>query len=230
MFEKYTYRGRHRAPTAPGRAAAKVAVTGAVAALPAAAVAPAAHAAPDSVWDKLAECESSGNWSINTGNGYSGGLQFHPQTWRGFGGAEFATFAHLATRAEQIVVAERVLDAQGWGAWPACSSKLGIRGTGVDLRDAPAAKPAPAKPAAKPAPRAAAKPEPRAAKPAPRKAAVDPQPAQRASSGAYTVVAGDTLSEIAAAHGTTWPALYERNRAVVGGNPHLIFPGARLNV
>jgi hypothetical protein len=80
-----------------------------------------------SVWDRLAECESGGNWSINTGNPYSGGLQFLPSTWQAFGGNEFAPAAHQATRAQQIVVAERVLAGQGWGAWPACSAKLGLR-------------------------------------------------------------------------------------------------------
>jgi len=78
----------------------------------------------DSVWDELAMCESSGNWSINTGNGFYGGLQFTLQTWRGFGGTGMP---NKASRADQIKVAERVLAAQGWGAWPACSTKLGLR-------------------------------------------------------------------------------------------------------
>jgi hypothetical protein len=83
-----------------------------------------ANAAPASTWDALAECESSGNWSTNTGNGYSGGLQFSPSTWRAYGGEGSA---HNASRTEQIAVAERVLDGQGWGAWPACASELGLR-------------------------------------------------------------------------------------------------------
>ncbi|MFC5995891.1 transglycosylase family protein [Pseudonocardia hispaniensis] len=83
-----------------------------------------ANAAPASVWDRLAQCESSGNWAINTGNGFSGGLQFTPSTWRAFGGTGLA---HNASREQQIAVAERVLAVQGWGAWPACSSKLGLR-------------------------------------------------------------------------------------------------------
>jgi LysM repeat protein len=77
-----------------------------------------------SVWDRLAQCESGGNWGINTGNGYSGGLQFAPGTWQANGGSGSA---HNASRAEQIRVAERVLASQGWGAWPACSAKLGLR-------------------------------------------------------------------------------------------------------
>jgi LysM repeat protein len=76
------------------------------------------------VWDRLARCESGGNWGINTGNGYSGGLQFAPGTWAANGGTGSA---HNASRAEQIRVAERVRASQGWGAWPACSSKLGLR-------------------------------------------------------------------------------------------------------
>ncbi|GAA1388813.1 hypothetical protein GCM10009613_26770 [Pseudonocardia kongjuensis] len=75
-------------------------------------------------WDRLAECESGGDWSINTGNGYSGGLQFAPSTWQAFGGEGAA---HEASREEQIAVAERVQEGQGWGAWPACSSRLGLR-------------------------------------------------------------------------------------------------------
>lgn len=78
----------------------------------------------NSTWDALALCESGGDWSINTGNGYSGGLQFHPDTWSSHGGQGQA---HQASREEQIRVAERVLDSQGWGAWPACSSQLGLR-------------------------------------------------------------------------------------------------------
>jgi hypothetical protein len=77
-----------------------------------------------SVWDRLAQCESGGNWGTNTGNGYSGGLQFAAGTWRANGGSGSA---HNASRAEQIRVAERVKASQGWGAWPACSSKLGLR-------------------------------------------------------------------------------------------------------
>lgn len=79
---------------------------------------------PDSVWDDLAQCESSGNWAINTGNGFSGGLQFTPSTWKAFGGTGKA---HQASREEQIRVAENVLEGQGWKAWPACTKKLGLR-------------------------------------------------------------------------------------------------------
>lgn len=80
-----------------------------------------------SVWDTLAQCEAGGNWAINTGNGFSGGLQFTPSTWLAYGGGQYAPQAHLATREQQIAVAEKVQAGQGWGAWPACTAKLGIR-------------------------------------------------------------------------------------------------------
>lgn len=90
--------------------------------------APAAPSvASGSVWDALAQCESNGNWSINTGNGFAGGLQFHPQTWLAYGGGQFASTASNASREQQIVIAEKVQAAQGWGAWPACTARLGIR-------------------------------------------------------------------------------------------------------
>jgi hypothetical protein len=77
-----------------------------------------------SVWDRLAQCESGGNWATSTGNGYSGGLQFSAGTWRANGGSGSPA---TAGRAEQIRVAQRVLASQGWGAWPACSARLGLR-------------------------------------------------------------------------------------------------------
>ena len=79
---------------------------------------------PVSTWDKVAQCESGGNWATSTGNGFHGGLQFTTSTWRSFGGSGVP---HQASRTEQIAVAERVLAAQGWKAWPACSRKLGLR-------------------------------------------------------------------------------------------------------
>jgi len=87
---------------------------------------PTATYSGDSVWDDLARCESSGNWAINTGNGYYGGLQFSLGTWNGYGGAEFAEYPDQATREEQIIVAERLRDARGYQPWPACRAKLGL--------------------------------------------------------------------------------------------------------
>lgn len=83
--------------------------------------------ASGSVWDSLAQCESGGNWAINTGNGYYGGLQFNPGTWNAYGGQQYAATADQATREQQIAIAEKVQAAQGWGAWPACTASLGIR-------------------------------------------------------------------------------------------------------
>ena len=118
---------RHAAKTNTfASTSAKVALTGAILGAGAAIFAPTASAAPDSDWDRLAQCESGGNWHINTGNGYYGGLQFSTSTWNAFGGNEFASTADQASREEQIYVAEKVLAQQGWGAWPACSASLGL--------------------------------------------------------------------------------------------------------
>lgn len=87
----------------------------------------AASVEAGSVWDILAQCESGGKWAINTGNGFTGGLQFVDSTWLGFGGGQYAPQAYLASREEQIAIAQKVQAAQGWGAWPACTAKLGIR-------------------------------------------------------------------------------------------------------
>lgn len=79
------------------------------------------------IWDSLARCESGGNWAINTGNGYYGGLQFSRSTWLGYNGGRFATYPHRATREQQIVIATALRDAHGdYGAWPACARKLGL--------------------------------------------------------------------------------------------------------
>lgn len=94
-------------------------------------LAPGSQAAADTsddggVWDRLANCESSGNWAANTGNGFYGGLQFYPPTWDAYGGRKYADRPDLATRGQQITVAQKVRVAQGWEAWPACSRKLGL--------------------------------------------------------------------------------------------------------
>lgn len=84
-----------------------------------------AHAA-DNVWDRVAQCESGGNWKINTGNGYYGGLQFSASTWRAFGGGSYADYAHQASKDQQIRVAQATLKVQGPGAWPVCSKRAGL--------------------------------------------------------------------------------------------------------
>ena len=149
------------------RTAAALAIGGAVAATLSM---PAANAVDGATWDALAQCESGGNWSINTGNGFYGGLQFTQQSWNGVG---MSGSPATATRAQQIEAGERLLAIQGWGAWPACSAKLGLYGkTGAaptyteptttvaaqsqtqQTYTAPAAQAAPAAPAAQAAPAA----------------------------------------------------------------------------
>lgn len=116
--------GRHRKPTQSNINVAKVAFTGAVIGGSGLALSAQAAAATDGEWDQVARCESGGNWAINTGNGYQGGLQFSPGTWSSAGGSEYAPAAHLASRDAQIAVAERVLARQGRGAWPVCGTGL----------------------------------------------------------------------------------------------------------
>jgi hypothetical protein len=116
--------GRHRKPTSSAVNVAKIAFTGAVIGSGSIALAGQAGAATDGEWDQVARCESGGNWAINTGNGYLGGLQFSPGTWSSHGGSEYAPSAHMASKDEQIAVAERVLASQGRGAWPTCGRGL----------------------------------------------------------------------------------------------------------
>lgn len=106
-------------------------------------ITPAANAADTATWDALAQCESGGNWNINTGNGFYGGVQFTQQSWNGVG---MSGSPASASKAEQIEAAERLLAVQGWGAWPACSAKLGLSGQANPTYTQPKsqAQPAPA--------------------------------------------------------------------------------------
>ncbi|MFD5467895.1 transglycosylase family protein [Kitasatospora sp. NPDC127059] len=246
--------GRHRRRTQTEKAIAVAGVAGVGLALPLL-TATGASAAPASVWDSVAQCESGGNWSINTGNGFSGGLQFTPSTWKAYGGTAYAAQANQASRAQQISVAEKVLASQGPGAWPVCSVKAGLSKGGapaaVDTssdakpQSAPKqkAQPQAAKPAAKPvqqyAPKHAAPKQ--AERPAeqpvqqytPKHAAPRAAQAPSAQTGHdYTVRSGDTLSTIADAQGVSggWQALYDGNRGTVGGDPNLILPGQVLHL
>ncbi len=119
--------GRHRKSTSTTRTVARVAITSAVLGGGASMLLGAgnAAAATDSEWNQVAQCESGGNWGINTGNGYQGGLQFSSSTWAGHGGTQYAPTANQATKEEQIAVAEKVLAGQGKGAWPVCGTGLG---------------------------------------------------------------------------------------------------------
>jgi len=102
-----------------------------------------AEAATTTVWDRVAQCESGGNWKINTGNGFYGGVQFSASTWKAHGGKGYASQAHLATKAEQIAIARRVLAGQGPGAWPTCSRRAGLTKSNgkADQNAAPATNP-----------------------------------------------------------------------------------------
>ncbi|MBC3193013.1 transglycosylase family protein [Pseudonocardia sp. C8] len=124
--------GRHRKPTETGRTVARIGALTAMAAAPLGIVGTASAASAPSVnstatWDKLAHCESTGQWDADTGNGFKGGLQFTPSTWEEFGGTQFAPSADQASKSEQIAIAKKVQKAQGWKAWPACTKKLGWR-------------------------------------------------------------------------------------------------------
>lgn len=138
-------KGRHRRVKNRKRALATAVVLSATTALPAIVATQEASAASISTWDKVAQCESSGDWSINTGNGYYGGLQFTPSTWKAFGGHKYASNAHLATKQQQINIAEKVLAVQGPGAWPVCSVRAGLTKGGPAPKFEYKAAPAPKK-------------------------------------------------------------------------------------
>ncbi|MFD8060019.1 transglycosylase family protein [Streptomyces cyaneofuscatus] len=217
--------GRHRRyqPSRINRASLTVTAGGAGIALPLITAA-SAGAASGEVWEKVAACESSGNWAVNTGNGYYGGLQFSGPTWAAFGGTQYAPRADLATRDQQIDIAERVLDGQGPGAWPACSVKAGLT-RGGDAPDT-TAQSAGTRPVQAAAPQSA---PPRKPRTTPAAATPTHVPGKR---DAYTVATGDSLSGIADAQRVRggWQKLYAANRTVVGDNPDLIFPGQRLSL
>ena len=176
---------------------------------------PAANAVDGATWDALAQCESGGNWSINTGNGFYGGLQFTQQSWNGVG---MSGSPATATRAQQIEAGERLLAIQGWGAWPACSAKLGLYGkTGAaptytepttvaaqsqtqQTYTAPAAQVAPAAPAAQAAP--AAVEAPAAAPAAPAAPAAVEAPAAAPAAPAVEAPAAAPVAAPKAAAGT----------------------------
>jgi hypothetical protein len=143
--------GRHRKPTSSSISVAKIAVTGAVIGGGSLALAGQGHAATDGEWDVVAACESGGNWAINTGNGYQGGLQFSPSTWAAHGGTEFAPAANMAGKDVQIAIAERVLATQGRGAWPVCGRGLSAS-TPRNVINQPDDAPAAVQPAANTAP------------------------------------------------------------------------------
>ncbi len=237
------YHGRHRKPTISGRTIAKVAVTGMVVGAPLTAFAAPASAAGAHNWDGVAACESGGNWAINTGNGFRGGLQFTDSTYAAYGGTGSA---NNATKAEQIRVAENVLAGQGVGAWPVCGARLTGGTSSAQAQSAPApaqrtaatqqqVSPAPQQQSTKAAPKAVA---PKAAAPkatvtrtAPSNTAAGNTAAGNTAAGNYTVKSGDTLSKIAAAQGVSggYQAIFALNQDKIQ-NVNLIFPGQTLRL
>jgi LysM repeat protein len=188
----------------PKRALGAFAATAALAAVPMGLSAGTASAATHN-WDGVAQCESGGNWSINTGNGYYGGLQFSQSTWQAYGGNGSA---HNASKAEQIRVAENVLAGQGVGAWPVCGQYLT---TGASDIAEPVAEPAPAPaPVADPVQQVAAQ-------------IAESAPVQTLGASSYVVQAGDTLSQIARDHGVDLSVLASQVQDI-----DLIFPGQTL--
>ncbi|MGZ4517062.1 MAG: transglycosylase family protein [Mycobacteriaceae bacterium] len=227
--------GRHRKPTTTGRTVAKVAVTGMVVGAPLTAFAGSASAAPATTgnnWDAVAQCESGGNWAINTGNGFSGGLQFTPSTWSAYGGTGSA---QSASKSEQISVAERVLAGQGKGAWPVCGRGLGSANASpvqAQTKSAPVAKATPkaAAPQAT-APKATTKAAPKVVTPEASTPAATTPAASTSAAGSYVVVPGDTLSQIAATNGVAggYQAVFALNQGAIQ-NVDLIFPGQTLKL
>ncbi|WP_438304915.1 transglycosylase family protein [Streptomyces sp. HUAS TT11] len=219
-------RGRHRRyqPTRINRASLTLTAGGAGMAIPLIG-AGVAHAADVGTWNKVAACESTGNWSINTGNGYYGGLQFTQSTWEAYGGTAYARRADLATRDQQIAVAEKVLRGQGPGSWPVCSVRAGLTLAGPGTRSSGPTGDTPGRDTPGTASRAAER-SVREVKPQ-----TTPQ-SQAGTAEMYTVVRGDTLSGIADTHHVRggWQRLYTANREAVGADPDLILPGQRLEL
>ena len=172
----------------------------------------AAEAKSSVNWDAVAQCESGGNWSIDTGNGYYGGLQFSRSTWKAYGGGKYAGTANKASRAEQIRIAEKVLDGQGIGAWPVCGKKAGSTKSYRAKNTSGATQ------------------KSSAHKSTSTHKSTETTTSVKASGKHYIVRSGDTLAKIAGAQHVSggWRALYQLNRAAIGGDPNLIFPGQRL--
>ncbi|MFF3721319.1 transglycosylase family protein [Streptomyces erythrochromogenes] len=217
-------RGRHRRyqPSSINRASLAVTAGGAGIALPLMG-AGVADAASVDTWNKVAACESTNDWRINTGNGYYGGLQFSQNTWRAFGGTTYAPRADLATKEQQIAVAEKVLKGQGPQAWPHCGKGAGLTRGG----------PSPALAAQVPAqPQAGSQPRTQEVRATPVQGTAPRPTGTQVLPNPYVVGPGDSLSAIATEQRVEggWQALYETNRAVVGDNPNLIFPGQRLTM
>lgn len=227
--------GRHRKPNITrGRIiASTVAATAVVAAPLALSAAPAQ--ASGSVWDRVAACESGGNWSINTGNSFYGGLQFTNSTWRGYGGTKYASRADVATKAQQIAIANKTLASQGPGAWPVCGPKAGLtksNGGSSATGDTSSSSSSTSSSSTKTPSRSEHKASDRDSG----SRSVTARPAAHGTNkgdghAEYRVEAGDTLAGIAASARIRggWHAVYDRNGARVA-DPNLILVGQALDV
>lgn len=178
-------------------------------------------------WDAIAQCESGGNWSIHTGNGYAGGLQFSRSTWKAYGGKKYASSAHQASRSQQIAVAKRVLKRQGIRAWPVCGAHAGSskHHKGTNTAGQNAHRSSRSTHGTQSGHRSSTK-----RVESVRHSTVRHVKTAQPTGRSYVVRSGDTLSVIATARAVAggWQALYELNRGVLGGDPNLILPGQRL--
>lgn len=189
-----------------------------------------ANAAAPVNWDAIAKCESGGNWHINTGNGFYGGLQFTQGTWAGYGGKAYAPRADLASREQQIAVAERTLAKQGIGAWPVCGKKAGAAGGSATNTGGATKKKSTTSTKKKSTTGTTRKNTTSSTKKSTPTNTAPAAPTTPTTVGGYTVRSGDTLSTIATLQHVAggWKTLYDKNLTVVGGNPNLIFPGQQL--
>ncbi|MBA8826715.1 LysM repeat protein [Saccharopolyspora lacisalsi] len=216
------YKGKHRKSSNTARNAARIAVAGAVVASPIAIAAPASAAD----WDELAQCESSGDWHINTGNGFSGGLQFTPSTWSAFGGDQYADQAYQATRAQQIAVAKKVLEAQGPGAWPACTSSTNWTSGSSSSGDVSSGSSSASEQSSSSSSNESSSGESSSTK---QSYSAQQSSSVRSNGADYTVRAGDTLGKIGQRFGVNYQDIYQRNTDILS-NPNLIFPGQQLDI
>jgi resuscitation-promoting factor RpfA len=221
----FSGKGKHRRPSKATRAAALAGVTGVAIAAPLMA-AGNASAATASEWDAVAQCESGGNWSINTGNGYYGGLQFSASTWAAYGGTQYAAQANQAGKAQQIAVAEKVLASQGKGAWPVCGKGLSgaaYNGAGASGSSSSSSGHSSGQSASRSSERPAVKSHKTVTTPTGKKV--------KKGDGEYKVVKGDTLSSIAEKHHVKggWAKLFKLNKDIVE-DANLIYPGQQLHL
>ncbi|HET6359810.1 transglycosylase family protein [Streptomyces sp.] len=181
--------GRHRRPRQAPAIVVAAGVTGSAIAIPLLG-AGSASAADASTWDRVAECESGGMWSADLDNGYYGGLQMSQETWQAFGGADYAPTADLASRSQQIAVAEKVLDAQGPAAWAGCAAIAGLQNDGAAAGVDPGTAPSPSQSTA-PAPSVSAKPTLKPAEPSDEPSTTPPADATGSATAAPDAAAGD---------------------------------------